>query len=51
MKLTLILALLCFFAALLFYGFRLAHGVWTWQFLMLWGFFLWCLSGAHDRVP
>jgi hypothetical protein len=50
-KLTLLLALISFALALIFYGWHVAHGVWTWQFWALWGLFLWCLSGAHDRVP
>ena len=51
MKLTHLLAIICFVLSLCFYAWSISHGVWTWTMWMLWGLTLWCVSGAHDRVP
>lgn len=44
-------AILCLLAAVIFYGWSIRHGVWTWQFFALWGLLLWCVSDSHPKVP
>ena len=51
MKLTHLLAVICFVLSVCFYSWNVSHGVWTWTMWMLWGFTFWCVSEAHDRVP
>ena len=50
MKITWVIALLCFLLSLIFSAWSLAHGAFTWQFFMILGLFFWCLSG-HPNVP
>lgn len=50
MKITWIIALVCFLLAIIFDAWSLAHGVFDWHFLALLGLFFWCLSG-HPSVP
>ena len=51
MSLTRMAAILCFFLAIVFYGWSITHTPWTWQLLMLLGLFFWCIHGSHDKVP
>jgi hypothetical protein len=44
-------AIISFFMSLVCYGWSIKHGAWSWELFMLLGMFLWCVSGAHDRVP
>ena len=45
-----LLAIIAFILALIFFGWNIKHGVWSWQFFMLWGFLLECAAG-HERLP
>ena len=45
-----LLAIIALALAVIFFGFHLAHGVWSWEFLALWGLLLWCISG-HEKWP
>lgn len=50
MNFTWLLAVVAFTGAIIFYGWHIQHGVWQWEFLMMWGLLLWCLSG-HPKAP
>jgi len=39
-----------FILAVVFYGWNVKHGVWSWEFFMLWGFLLEAVSG-HGKWP
>lgn len=45
-----LLAILAFALAVIFFALNIKNGVWSWQFLMLWGFLLECVSG-HEKWP
>ena len=45
-----LLAILAFALAVIFFAWNIKHGVWSWEFLMLWGFLLECVSG-HEKWP
>jgi hypothetical protein len=50
-KLTHLIAIICFVLSVCFYAWHVSHGSWTWTLWMLCGLTFWCVSGAHDRVP
>lgn len=47
---THLLAIIAFALAVIFYAWSITHGVWTWEFFMLWGFLLEAIS-AHPKWP
>jgi hypothetical protein len=50
MSLTWLLAVIAFVMSVIFSAWSIHHGVWSWQFFMLWGLLLWCVSG-HAKAP
>lgn len=47
---THLLAIIAFALAVIFYGWGISHGVWTYTFMALWGLLLMALS-AHPKWP
>lgn len=47
---TKLLAIISFILSLIFYAWSISHGIWTWQFFMILGLALDCLSD-HPKVP
>ena len=47
---THLLAIIAFALSVIFYAWSIKHGVWSWQFFMLWGFLLEAVS-SHDKWP
>lgn len=47
---THLLAIIAFALAVIFYGWSIHHGIWTAEFMALWGLLLMALS-AHEKWP
>lgn len=45
-----LLAIIAFALAVIFFAWHIVHGVWSWQFFMLWGFLLSTIAG-HEKWP
>ena len=43
-------AIIAFILGVIFYAWSISHGIWAWEFFMLLGLALWCIS-AHPKAP
>lgn len=51
MKLTRLLAIVALILSCVFWAVHFTNGLWCYQFMMLLGLTLWCISDFHDKIP
>lgn len=46
-----LLAILSLFLSFVFVAWKFSHGTFTWQFFLILGLLLWCISEGWDYAP